>query len=805
MKTPFPNRILCGFNPQSSCGRGRFLLWLAARLPKHVRLALTLLAAAGCSLAARGSGTVTNASLGSLNTALVGGGTVVCAFDGTITLTNTLTITQDTTLDGTGHQVTFDGNRKTRVFQVNSNVTLALVHVTLRNGWPGGQGSFSTTNGGPTYGGAVLNLGGKVNATDCRFFDNFAQGRVVAAGGSTFFYGGYGGAIANLAGTLNITNSSFGGEFGPFGSDVAIGAGCPPPGGAVPTGDCGVGQAAGDGCGGAIYNAGGTVTLVGVRLLSNAAGGGMNSNGTPGSAYGGAVYSTNGLLTLQDCTVTGNYTYGLLPGTGSPGNVASGGGIYLVGGEASVSSTAFQDNFCSGQGCLGDARQGKGGAVFNGGQLYVTDCIFSNNGVKGGSAPGPDKGAYGGAIYNSSNAVITGTTFSGNAVLGGMGGGFDPGAPGATGSGGAIYSSGSLAIVNCTLFENVALGGDGANSVGSPASNGGSAFGGAVCVRNGTLGVTNVTFAENSVDGGLSGSYPVAGGYSTNKALVFGGTIYVASSANAVLENTILVNSLSGSNGYGSVIDSADLGCTRSAERLSSGSSSGLVVDGGNNLSSDASCNFTNSTSFNNTDPVLGPLDNYGGPTHTMPLLAGSPAIDHGNDAAAPATDQRGRPRPFGAHSDIGAFESSPPYTIRGQVTSFWVITNASVAAGDLKTKPSADGRFALDGLTTGAYTVVPSLTNYLFAPANQALSLGPDAVGLDFKAYRFGALTPEPLTNAPGHVVFAGPAGTWEIDASTNLVNWQALSTNTIATNGLFDVTDTNTFLRRFYRAKQP
>jgi hypothetical protein len=77
----------------------------------------------------------------------------------------------------------------------------------------------------------------------------------------------------------------------------------------------------------------------------------------------------------------------------------------------------------------------------------------------------------------------------------------------------------------------------------------------------------------------------------------------------------------------------------------------------GHNLSSDATCGFNNVGSLNNTDPMLGPLTNNGGPTLTMALLPGSPAIDAGDSSAAPATDQRGFPRPAGLASDIGAFE----------------------------------------------------------------------------------------------------------------------------------------------------
>ena len=55
--------------------------------------------------------------------------------------------------------------------------------------------------------------------------------------------------------------------------------------------------------------------------------------------------------------------------------------------------------------------------------------------------------------------------------------------------------------------------------------------------------------------------------------------------------------------------------------------------------------------------PMLGPLANNGGQTQTMLPQAGSPAIDAGNDANCPATDQRGVSRPQGVHCDIGAVE----------------------------------------------------------------------------------------------------------------------------------------------------
>jgi CSLREA domain-containing protein len=72
-------------------------------------------------------------------------------------------------------------------------------------------------------------------------------------------------------------------------------------------------------------------------------------------------------------------------------------------------------------------------------------------------------------------------------------------------------------------------------------------------------------------------------------------------------------------------------------------------------------CGFTSAPSdVLNADPKLGALAANGGPTETHALLSGSPAVDAGDDAACPATDQRGIARPQGPRCDIGAFEAEP-------------------------------------------------------------------------------------------------------------------------------------------------
>jgi hypothetical protein len=90
-----------------------------------------------------------------------------------------------------------------------------------------------------------------------------------------------------------------------------------------------------------------------------------------------------------------------------------------------------------------------------------------------------------------------------------------------------------------------------------------------------------------------------------------------------------------------------------------------VIISDGHNLSSDDASGFlTGDGDLTETDPQLDPagITNNGGPTRTLALLSGSPAIDAGDDLLAPPLDQRGYTR--AGVSDIGAFEfngTTPP------------------------------------------------------------------------------------------------------------------------------------------------
>ncbi len=100
---------------------------------------------------------------------------------------------------------------------------------------------------------------------------------------------------------------------------------------------------------------------------------------------------------------------------------------------------------------------------------------------------------------------------------------------------------------------------------------------------------------------------------------------------------------------------------------------------------------FTNTGVITN-NPQLGPLTNNGGPTLTMAPLPGSPALDAGDNALAPATDQRGLPRIWNGKVDLGAVESQTPFSF----TSFSLHT-----PGQFQLKFNGDPTFGYSILVT--------------------------------------------------------------------------------------------------------
>jgi hypothetical protein len=253
----------------------------------------------------------------------------------------------------------------------------------------------------------------------------------------------------------------------------------------------------------------------------------------------------------------------------------------------------------------GNSAADRGGGMYN---LNTSSPALTNVTFISNSA------AYGGGMYdlNYSSPTLTNVTFSGNTA----------------GKGGGMYNLNwsSPSLANVTFSGNTAGYGGGMFShyYSNPtftnvtfSSNAATISGGGIHNESESLpALTNVTFSGNSAP--------------------YGGGMFSQWSSSPAISNTIF---------WGNTATSA--GAQIQADGTSIPSLSDSVVEGG----------FPGGTNIITTTPRLGTLGDYGGWTQTIPLQAGSSAIDTGNDVACPATDQRGVIRPQGAHCDIGAFE----------------------------------------------------------------------------------------------------------------------------------------------------
>jgi Bacterial Ig-like domain (group 3) len=370
------------------------------------------------------------------------------------------------------------------------------------------------------------------------------------------------------------------------------------------------------------------------------------------AAQGGGIFNA-GSLTLSDTTVTTNLATGP-NGTASTtvnGGNGEGGGIYNTAtGTLTLNSTIIENNTAQGGSSVnsGAGGPGFGGGIYMAGGDVILDSndTISSNTVLGGGAGGI---ASGGGIYVAGGALtVDQSTLQSNSAHGAGGSSGSSSATSAALGGGLFLGSASatVTITNSTFSGNEAVGGaNGSSSVGA------SALGGAIADQGGNLTLTNDTLADNAVTGG-SGS---------TSGAAQGGGLYNNGGDSIQLTNVTITGNTSGvvnQAGTVNVLNTIIAG-------NSSGDVSGKFTSSGFNLIGDGtgsngfgSMGDQVGTASNPINPLLGNLGNYGGPTQTIPLLPGSPAIDAGTNTVGlvPSTDQRGKPR-VGA-VDIGAFES---------------------------------------------------------------------------------------------------------------------------------------------------
>jgi CSLREA domain-containing protein len=330
--------------------------------------------------------------------------------------------------------------------------------------------------------------------------------------------------------------------------------------------------------------------------------------------------NSGGTLNLSDLTAARGSPAAFNSGTLTVANAV------FTGGGANGNDVIINQNTMT---VAGSSFSSNGEAIGSGGDLTVTKSKFLNNNraidstnstsnvtVSDSFFSGNGSDVIGGAIFCAGGtAAISNSTFSGNfASLNG----------GAVGTGLAAGSKCTLTVTNSTFSANKATG---------LFANGGAIFNGAAS----TLTVTNSTFTGNSTIAG-------AGAGIFNQAV---------SPATATVSNSILA---------GNLISVSNVGANCSGS---------TIVNGGGNISDDATCGFGTTTGANgqtigdNVNPLLDPngLQNNGGPTQTIALQSGSPAIDAVPIASCPSTDQRGLARPDPGDSgtaacDIGALES---------------------------------------------------------------------------------------------------------------------------------------------------
>jgi hypothetical protein len=278
----------------------------------------------------------------------------------------------------------------------------------------------------------------------------------------------------------------------------------------------------------------------------------------------------------------------------------------------------------------------KGGGLFNAGTLTLTHSTVHNNTAVSYL---PQTLSLGGGVANEGVLTVSHSTIRDNSA--GVGGGF--------------CSEGPLTVTHSTISGNSASYGGGLSNNDSP------------------LTVTHSTISGNSAyEGGGLNSY--------------GGRVILTHS-------TISGNSASYGGGLSKYLGPLTLTSSIVARNWDGGDCDPYLffTSHGYNLDSDGSCELTAATDRPGVDPLLGLLQDNGGPTLTHALLPGSPAIDAipwGTNGCGTTeySDQRwqARPQPAGGACDIGAYEVA----VAGQSLEAWVagLTPQSVTCQNLTT-----------------------------------------------------------------------------------------------------------------------
>jgi CSLREA domain-containing protein len=374
--------------------------------------------------------------------------------------------------------------------------------------------------------------------------------------------------------------------------------------------------------------AGGGGISVGVNVTSFDLIDGQISDNTVGqnddlnTEGGGFTNASNGSVSISGTTISGNSVAG-----------GKGGGVSNRSGAGTLTITSAD--------ITGNSGAFAGGGVAAGGtNTTITGSQITDNAVVTNSLVTQ---AAGGGIHVFTNATLTDTTVSGNRVIE------------AEWTASSLSGAGVSNTANVTLNRSTVSGnffeGEGPGD-GSPH------FGGGIASNSAS---SHLTLLNSTVTGNTdTDAASIAGtvvGFQTNTVVKVIQSTIAGNPHNAAAFNLSFPGAGSTVELRGSVINDDPHGCG--------------TVTGTSSYNVDAGSSCPVGTGgASNTAPLLGPLASNGGPTQTMALLTGSPAIDRvplaacTDDVAAPLTvDQRGlaRPIPAGGACDAGAFESTAP------------------------------------------------------------------------------------------------------------------------------------------------
>ncbi len=247
------------------------------------------------------------------------------------------------------------------------------------------------------------------------------------------------------------------------------------------------------------------------------------------------------------------------------GVTASISGLTIAGGSATTGGGLYDQGKTTLAYCsITDNNATNGGGLYGDGKLTLTGCTIGGNTAK-----------YGGALWNRGTATLTGCSLVNNSAY--MGGGL------------VNYKYGHANLTDCTISGNSA-------SLGGGLSNYGLANLTA-CTVSGNTAVNTTTYSASNPGGGI---YNYSNQYGGKTTLV--DTIVAGNSGSGGAASDI------GGDNYVSVIGTNDLIGIGGSGGIANGKQGDIVMGLGANLD-------------------LAPLGDYGGPTPTMPLLAGSPAI----------------------------------------------------------------------------------------------------------------------------------------------------------------------------------